>query len=375
MRVAVIGREVVNIPGITFSPEYTFVTTDARTDAAVLAAHEFFHAAQWMYQRACPQIDLLQITRAWWNFEDLRWWMEATATWAQRQAVIADTSYVVPPIRDYLLKPWQHMDTRSRLDRSYFAYSPLFPLYLIERVAGGNTAIIRTTWEEYQRSGNCGAMKPVIQRVLGTQNPPTTIERIFPNYTEANYFLAYANEAEFRTMLLPDAQGRPFRPRQEGYDMNDQRTFVQVPDPAFEGKTVERLGATYIEFRNGFGNTIGRNLTIEANVEVSDSAVPPIARIWAIRQHSPYQFDSIPVNVQSSGRQEQRYLYTVRARVLNFDRYRWVTLGFTHTPITGQTRLTYYSASVSQPTPTPTSTFTPTPTPPPVPTQTRTPTP
>ena len=375
MRVAVISREVVNIPGITFSPEYTFVTTDARIDAAVLAAHEFFHAVQWRYQQACPRIDLLQITKAWWNFEDLRWWMEATAAWAQREAVQQDRSYI-DYIRAYLSKPWQHMDSRPLQGDDGFSYSALFPFYLIELVAGGNTAIIRTTWEAYQRSGNCRAMKPVLQRVLGAQNPPTTMEHIFPDYTEANYFLAYANEVEFRMVLPPDAQGRPFRPNHWEHEMNDQRVFVQGPDPAFEGKTVERLGATYIEFRNGFGNTIGRNLAIEANVEVFDSAILPVVRIWAIRQHSPYQFDSIPVNVQPNGRQGQRYLYTARARVLNFGRYRWVTLGFTHTPSTGQTRLTYtYSASVSQPTPTPTTTFTPTPPRTSVPTQTRTLTP
>lgn len=177
-------------PAITFSPEYAFMTNDARSDAAI-PAHEFFHAIQWTYQQTCPRFDLLQVTSTWYDNEDLRWWMEATATWAQRQAVPADRTYI-NPIRTYLNLPWQHTDTRLITERSDFGYSPLFPFYLIERVAAGNNGMIRATWEEYQRSGNCGAMKPVIQRVLGTQNPPTTIERIFPDYTEANYFLAYA---------------------------------------------------------------------------------------------------------------------------------------------------------------------------------------
>ena len=52
-----------------------------------LEEHEFFHAVQWTYQRACPQISLLQITTAWWRYEDLRWWMEATAVWAQHKPI------------------------------------------------------------------------------------------------------------------------------------------------------------------------------------------------------------------------------------------------------------------------------------------------
>lgn len=36
------------------------------------AAHEFFHASQWMYQRPCPTFGTLQVTWAWFFNEDLR---------------------------------------------------------------------------------------------------------------------------------------------------------------------------------------------------------------------------------------------------------------------------------------------------------------
>ena len=106
-----------NPAGITFSPQYTFITNDVTgIDGYTpdsLAAHEFFHASQWMYQQACPQINLLQITTAWWNHEDLRWWMEATADWAQQEAIPTDTAYA-GPIVSYLNRSWQHMDTDPR---------------------------------------------------------------------------------------------------------------------------------------------------------------------------------------------------------------------------------------------------------------------
>lgn len=61
------------------------------------AAHEFFHTIQWSFMTKggiCMWFgpEEFGIPEAWFLYEDLRWWMEATAQWAQHQV------YSGPPL-------------------------------------------------------------------------------------------------------------------------------------------------------------------------------------------------------------------------------------------------------------------------------------
>lgn len=255
---------------------------------AALAAHEFFHSLQWLYQDACtvpiPPLGVFELPPHWILREDLRWWMEATAQWAQRQAVNDDRTYMLP-IRTYLGKPWQHMDTREIVARDDFAYSPLFPFYLVEHYGGID--IIRRTWEGYRDQGNCLAMLPLIQAELPQNNQ---IEQIFADYAEANYFLSYANEDEFRHAPPPFGLGDNFRPNSDIRRLDDQTGIVIGPSPNYNGIPIQYLGTAYIQLEKNFANAnLGRALRITINMSVfpASNPVPPMIRIWRINQAAP----------------------------------------------------------------------------------------
>ncbi len=371
----------IDVPGITFSPEYTFLTNDARADTS-LPAHEFFHSVQWSYQQACPKLDPLQVTNGWDMHEDLRWYMESTADWAQQEVVNSPT--YMGPIRTYLGTPWQRIDTRPEFSNASFAYSPLLPFYLIERVSPGKSKdIIRSTWEEYQLSGNCGGILPVLDTVLQGQNPSRRIADIFSDYTERNYFVDYDRQTDFRGQLPPEHDAvlnidLPYRPGHRREYVNNQTVVVQGPPGNYAGSQVQRLGSTYTEFANGFNNSIGRALSIDIDVEVRiDNSALPDVKFWVISSYDPaYAYTLVPTQLQVVDSNPFYWHYKAHAVIANFDRANWVAVAVTDPNRFRDSDhpLTYnYSASIVQPTPTSTPTNTPTSTG--TPTSTSTPTP
>jgi hypothetical protein len=370
-QVYVVPIEALGPRGITFL-EYTLITNDANlptpqsiVERSALAAHEFFHAAQWRYQQACPRLDPLPLTRAWFFNEDLRWWMEATATWAQREAVPADTSYT-SFIPDHLNNPWIRMDTRPIQGGTGIPYSPLFPFYLIEKLNAGqvNQDIIRSTWAQYQSTGNCGAMKPVIDSVLP---PNRKIANIFPDYAEANYFLAYPPPPDIRADLRSHNPQIPqdFRPVSEQRDLNEQIQFVTGPTGNIGGGIIQPLATAYTEFRNRFVSTDqGRALKLTVNIRVINPSVAPVVRVWTIGNNFPPPPNAIPVGLPVR-LTNQGYTWTGSITIPNFDSsaLQWVGMQVVN-PQTSGTNLAWdYRGEIIAPTPTPvlTNTLTATP--------------
>jgi len=196
-------------------------------------------------------------------------------------------------------------------------------------------------------------MKPVIQRVLGAQNPPTTIERIFPDYTEANYFLAYANQADFRTRL-----GNNYRPaRDEPPALNEQRLSVTGPTTGYGGLQVEYLGAAYVEIRKNFAApNLGRRLNIRIDMSVSSPSdhPRPVVKIWTIRPGMP------PVSSATIVPQVQLVRcnplgsicdYTAVATIPNFDsdQVQFVAMALTNPQSSPSGMLWHYYADVLPP--------------------------
>jgi len=339
-------------------------------DLGALGAHEYFHAVQWSYQQTCMSpmpSSILQWPRAWFNNEDVRWWMEATADWAQREAVTTDRSYI-DPIGTYLGRPWQHMDTRPVRSTDNFAYSPLFPYYLVEQLGVGKD-IIRTTWEKYRDKGNCGSLITVLQLWVLPEN--RKMEQIFPDYAEANYFLQYANENEFRTAPAHDL-GINYRPASDQRTLGDQNPSVTGPQPQYGGRLIQYLGAGYVEFGKNFGvPNLGRRLSIRVTLSVFNPSTSPVVKLWVVTQVAPPRSSTtiVPqvrwVRQNPSGYDE----YVAEATVPNFDndQLQWVAMEVVYpqtNPQTGGSMLSWrYQADVIAPTPTPTRTPTSTSTP------------
>jgi hypothetical protein len=368
--------------GISLPPGVIFIDQHYTADIGALGAHEFFHTIQWSYQQACmlsiPGYTL-QYPVHWFpdQNEDLRWWMETTATWAQREAVTTDRSYI-NPIRTYLQNPpppnvsgpWRHIDARPVQPQigDNFAYSPLFPYYLVEQIGAGRN-IIRTSWEQYRDRGNCGPLKYVLNRYVlpaGQQ-----MQDIFPDYAEANYFLQYANENEFRTAPAHDL-GINYRPASDQRTLGDQNPSVTGPQPQYGGRLIQYLGAGYVEFGKNFGvPNLGRRLSIRVTLSVFNPSTSPVVKLWVVTQVAPPRSSTtiVPqvrwVRQNPSGYDE----YVAEATVPNFDndQLQWVAMEVVYpqtNPQTGGSMLSWrYQADVIAPTPTPTRTPTSTSTP------------
>jgi hypothetical protein len=355
-------------PGITLPPGVIFMDQHYSPDLGALGAHEYFHAVQWSYQQTCMSpmpSSILQWPRAWFNNEDVRWWMEATADWAQREAVTTDRSYI-DPIGTYLGRPWQHMDTRPVRSTDNFAYSPLFPYYLVEQLGVGKD-IIRTTWEKYRDKGNCGSLITVLQLWVLPEN--RKMEQIFPDYAEANYFLQYANENEFRTAPAPYGRGIDFRPVRDEQDLDAQHLTVSNSHEQYGRGPVQYLGTMYVELHNRFSvRNLGRTLRIRMDFLVFNPSTPPVVKIWTITQATPPRSSTTiipPVRWVRKNPSNNSDEYVAEAIIPNFDNdsLQWVALEMVN-PQTGGSGLRWsYQANVTAPTLTPTRTWTPTSTP------------
>lgn len=356
-------------PAITYT-NHTVISPSWRDDLAAVAAHEYFHAIQWNYQQACPVANTYgrlpgPLSQAWYDNEDLRWWMEATAQWAQHEAIPTDVSYTAV-IPDHLNNSWIHMDTRPIWGGTGIPYSPLFPFYLIEKLNPGQVDkdIIRNTWAQYGSNGNCGPIKPVIDSVLPQGRK---MSNIFPAYAEANYFLAYPPPPDIRADLRANAPQIPpdFRPASDKPILDERTSFVTGPAGNIGGGVIEPLAAGYVEFNNGFNSKDkGRALRIAVNVRVINPSVTPAVRVWTIGNNFPPAPNAapagLPVPLTNQGN-NWRGSITIQ----NFDSgaLQWVGMQIVNPQTAGTNLVWDYRAEIIAPTPTPTSTRTATPLP------------
>ncbi|MBI4786323.1 MAG: exo-alpha-sialidase [Chloroflexi bacterium] len=317
----------------------------------VTAAHEFFHIVQWQYfgnEITCPGIlsDFIwAMPRAWQNYDDVRWWMEATAQWAQHEVYGNDQSYFAF-ISSYLNQPWTHLDTSPKLIPNFAYGSVLFPIYLSERMPAGRD-VVRAAWSRYVQMNNaCGPMMPALQSALQTQN--TTMEQVFPSFSGANYTLDYQNQNQFRNTPIIGV-GPDFRPNPWSHSLNDQTLAVSGPVRTDGGQQIEHLAATYIEVRNDFVGSIGRTLTVTVDIYIPGPN--PGVKLWAVKQFTPtLDATMITPNLEMLGWVGGNQHYVARATVLNFDSYKWVAMALVNPLTSGSSAMTYtYSAGVVPP--------------------------
>ncbi len=191
-------------------------------------------------------------------------------------------------------------------------------------------------------------MMPALQSALAAQN--TSVEQVFPGFTEANYTLAYQNQVDFRS-VLPQLNGEEFRPVPEQRTLNAQTLSVSGPIRTDGGNVIQHLGTTYVEFTNRFNNSTGRSLSITVDLYADDSAAPPVVKMWAITQYSPTVISTTVVpNFQRLLLNGTTRHYRAQARVPRFDSYRWVAMDIIHPQTNGSATLSYnYRADVVSP--------------------------
>jgi hypothetical protein len=226
-----------------------------------LGAHELYHTVQYTY------IGYPLVT--WVLSEELRWWMEATAEWAQPHIYSQDGTY--PKLLDNLLaNPHLSMVQRSLTDgpRAYGSF--IFATFLEEQVANGNAAIIQQTWERYRANPNAD-MLAAIEEVL-TQNYNTNLRDVFPEFARLNYFMnqgtydtvipqVYPNVQDLGSLQNNWALWRIFREKlrqgRENFAAGNAgveiaRTIDQewnLFPAAGQATNVDHLGVAYLEFR------------------------------------------------------------------------------------------------------------------------------
>ncbi len=372
-------------PAITFLG-WTYVSNVPQLNSDALAAHEFFHAIQFTYQQTCPRNAPYlpgPLPQAWYDNEDLRWWMEATAQWAQQEAV-KDPSFT-SGIPDHLNSPWLKMDTRPQQGGTNIPYSVLFPLYLIEKMQPGqiNKNIIRQSWEAYQQNAACGPMLPVIDSVLPSNK---SLTGMFPDYAEANYFLGYTvvvdNQGtvnDIRDVLRAyDPRIRmDFRPAAEPRDLEDQTQTLVGPKTDYGGRTIDPLAAGYVEFSNKFSTGQlgkGRSLRITVTIPVGNLTVQPVVKIWNIYQYPIPAVTAPVVAPMPLTRQNGNWVGVATMSNVDDSQLRWIAMEMTNPETSGSSMTDWqYTAEIMQPTSTPSATATNTTTPTPTTTPTITP--
>ncbi len=273
-----------------------------------LGAHELYHTIQWTY--------ISNPIGTWLTSEELRWWMEATAEWAQPHVYDQDGQY--PKFSDYLLSnPHLSMVQRSLSEGTRAYGSFIFATFLEEQIANGNHVVIQQTWERYGTNPNAG-MLTAIENVL-VQNYNTSFRDAFPEFARLNYFMnqgtydfvppngVYTDTRNlgslqnnwplwriFREKLAPDIRDHP----------NDTAAVpVEGPinEPAnlfpiqAEATAIDHLGVTYIEFR-----TSNLNLQPGASADLELTITIP-ERAGLVSLHRPrvsvisiQDFDGVP---------------------------------------------------------------------------------
>ena len=218
-------------------------------------------------------------------------------------------------------------------------------------------------------------MKPVIDSVLP---PGKNITNIFPDYAEANYFLAYPAPPDIRAGLAAQTPPAPadFRPARDLAPLNEQTLSFGGPNnPPYGGIYIAPLGAAYVEFINRFGQKdMGRALKITVTLP-GYFFVNPVVKVWTITQF-PLPPNAAPV-VPPLPLFRSNGSWIGVATIQNFDsdQVQWVGMEVTNPQLSGSNITNWhYQAEVLNPIPTPTSTHTPTATATVTQTVTRTPT-
>ena len=280
--------------------------------------------------------------------------MEATAAWAQRQVITADRSYI-GYIGTYLRRPWQHMDSRPIEGDDGFAYSSLLPRYLIEHVGQGNATIIRSTWEHYRDNGNCGAITSAIDAALPTGSK---IGDLFPGYTDANYFLSYIDQNEFRTDPI-FGLGIGFRPSGD----RPAPLTDQSPSIIGTGHNIDYVGSAYVEIGKNVVPNRGRALNLRVDITILNMPNPlvPVVKIWPVTQAAPPMGSAPvipPVQFVNNSGLTSNYFATATIPDFDSDQIQWVAVSLSNREM----RPSYVSWSYrADMLPVPTATPTPTP--------------
>ncbi len=185
---------------------------------------------------------------------------------------------------------------------------------------------------------------PALQAALATQN--TSMEQVFPKFAETNYSLGYQKEADFRSLL-----GADFRPNRKVEPLSDQVLTISGPPMDFQGKTVQYLGASYLEFRNDFPDSRGRALAVTVDLFVDNPSTDPVVKIWAISQYIPQVISkTIIPNFQLAGVNGSTKHFIAKVGVSGFDSYKWVAMAITNPQTSGSTLTYTYSVRVIPPT-------------------------
>lgn len=293
-----IPRGGISLPDHMFINSGTQYSVTAPIDwlCARVGAHEFFHSVQWVY---VPNAPIGGQPGTWATSEELRWWMEATAVWAEPRVYSLNGTY--PANLDALLgSPFRSLTEQPLpifADFSARAYgSFIFPTYLEEQVAQPNDpttpdAIVRKTWEQYnfRKVNNLGgdvvvAIDDILQRPIYS----TTLTTEFPKFTWQNYFLngdaytrtvtAYKDVQNPADTPTPQAEWKLFRswlaPERRDYQVSASlvdpvKTYPFIGPSGSYNPRIENLGVGFIEFLPSQQMSAGSTLSVTLRVGVS----------------------------------------------------------------------------------------------------------
>ncbi|MGD2250271.1 MAG: VWA domain-containing protein [Candidatus Methanofastidiosia archaeon] len=128
----------------------------------VTAAHEFFHAVQFVY-----------------DLYEERWWMETTSTWMEDE--------VYDQVNDnynYMANWFSNPDASLTLNNGNHEYGNfIFARYLSEIFNNSDRIIIRHIWEEMRTTDGLAAIDNVLSSKYGSN-----LKEVFKDFTVPNYF-------------------------------------------------------------------------------------------------------------------------------------------------------------------------------------------
>ena len=363
----------IHSTGVTFPDEMYIPRTDQfNADNPIdflrpQAAHEFFHAAQWTYVPSAP---IGGQGGTWATTEDLRWWMEATATWSEPK-VYSESGKYAADLDSLFSQPYLAMTGQPFANVNPRAYgSFIFASYLEQKVANTDT-IIRQIWEKYQANNGSGGMIAAIDQVLQEQYA-TSLRNEFPKFTWNNYFLndgtytravnlyfdvfnpvgnpRAAPEWELFRSWLVDPRNN-YQQEHAGVLTKPENSYP-ASGPQNYPSGVDALGSGYIEFLSPANVAAGTqlNVTLYTNLEpnLGDTAVQ--AYVIPIL---PTHFTTLPhpdgtlLAPQPSQKWIGTYLTQYTFHIENFDRCGRITLILNN--VNTQTIAYRFEADLTQP--------------------------
>ncbi len=287
-----------------------------------LLAHELYHTATWpLVPNACPGgIGGQGCTYA--LTEDLRWWMEATATWAQPKVHPQDGSYVLGLSPVLVTKPFTRLTSHFPFfadDKAYGSF--ILATYLEKKIArqqnpANAAVIVLQVWQYFHDHG--GDIVTAIDQVLQQPEYNTSFREMFPEFAWTNYFLnagtytdqvrAFSNVNAVQGLvdgaeweLFRDRLGR-VNPSIAGVGVLNKPMLPnsQISGPGgSETRTIEHLGILYLEFvrdQNWPANTpanLSLSIRLVGAASLQDAANRPRVSVIAIQPNtfavSPHQ--------------------------------------------------------------------------------------